>query len=262
MSDIVKYPRTIHIRGSRKSGDDFELEDVPFEILADQFVVYEFKIDGSNCAVSFEGDAENMILQSRGHQLRGGQREKEFVKFKMWAERFRADLFDILGERYIMYGENVFAKHTVYYDKLPHYFLEFDIFDKEKEVFLSTAARKRLTEGLSLVSVPIAYEGKPTTLEHLKSFIGFSVYKSSQWKQNLLEDARKIGLNEELVLQQTDDSNWEEGIYIKVETEEETVGRYKFVRDSFTNAILNQGSHWHDRPIIPNRLADGVDIMT
>lgn len=251
---IRKYDRTPHIRGSRKSGDDFELTDLPFEELCGKYVVYEYKIDGSNAAVSFENN--RLILQSRGHELRGGPREKEFDQFKVWANSLRNDLFDVLGNRYIMYGENIFAKHTVFYDKLPHYFLEFDIYDKENNIFLSTLSRKKLLEGLDYVSAPIAYEGMATTIDHLKSFIGFSVYKTSKWKDNLIIAAEKAKIDVDLAMKQTDMSDLEEGIYIKVETEKETIGRYKFVRQSFVNEILNQGSHWHDRPIIQNKLEE------
>ncbi len=257
---IIKYPRTVHIAGSRKSGDDFELTDEPFETaLQGKYVIYEYKIDGSNCGISFEDD--RMILQSRGHELRGGPREKEFQQLRMWAGRFKHDLFDVLGNRYIFYAENLFAKHTVFYDNLPHYIFEFDIFDKEKQYFLSTKARRRVLEGLDYEAVPIAYAGLATTLEHLKSFIQPSFYKTHNWKENLRKQADSIGVDYNLVEAQTDMSEEDEGIYIKVENEEETIGRYKFVRASFTNSILNQGSHWHDRPILPNLLADGISIL-
>lgn len=251
---ILKYPRTSHLKGSRKSGDDFELTDVPFEDIAGKFVIYETKVDGGQAAVSFEDN--RMILQSRGHELRGGPREKEFVQFKIWANSLKNDLFDVLGNRYIMYGECSYAKHTVYYDNLPHYFLEFDVFDKEKNLFLSTMSRQKLLEGLDYVAVPIAYQGMATTLEHLKSFIGPSMYKTKEWKNNLIKTAENLGVDVELTLKQTDPSDLDEGIYIKVETETETIGRYKFVRESFVNEILNSGSHWHDRKIIPNKLGE------
>lgn len=32
-------------------------------------------------------------------------------------------LFKVLGNRHILYGEWLYAKHSVYYDNLPHYFL-------------------------------------------------------------------------------------------------------------------------------------------
>jgi len=41
---MIKYPRTKHIKGSRKSGDDFELEDELFsDVLAGNYVVYTKK---------------------------------------------------------------------------------------------------------------------------------------------------------------------------------------------------------------------------
>jgi hypothetical protein len=255
VTNIIKYVRTPHIRGSRKSGDDFELEDFSFEdVLRGKHVVYEIKLDGSNTGISFDDD-ESLLLQSRGHYLRGGRREKEFDMLKVWANRFRADLYDCLGKRYVMYSESLCAKHTIFYDNLPHYIFEFDVYDKEKGLFLSTKARRRLLEGLEYESVPVAYEGEATTLEHLKSFIGRSRFKTNNWKKNLSFWAYELGQNEELIKSQTDMSDTDEGIYIKVETEEETIGRFKFVRNSFTNTVLNSGNHWHDRPIFPNQLA-------
>ena len=38
------------------------------------------------------------------------------------------------------------------------------------------------------------------------------------------------------------------------------IGRYKYVRPSFLTAVLESGSHWLERPILPNGLADGVDL--
>jgi hypothetical protein len=48
-----------------------------------------------------------------------------------------------------------------------------------------------------------------------------------------------------------------EGIYIKVEENGLTVDRYKYVRQGFIQAVMESGSHWQSRPIIPNLLKDG-----
>ncbi len=47
-----------------------------------------------------------------------------------------------------------------------------------------------------------------------------------------------------------------EGLYVKVERDDRTLARYKWVRASFLTTILDSGTHWQDRPIVPNRLAD------
>jgi ATP-dependent RNA circularization protein (DNA/RNA ligase family) len=251
--DYMRYPRTHHIRGSRKSGDDFELEDYPFEELIGKYIVLEEKVDGSNVQLSFS-DSGELLLGSRGHVLRGGIRERQFTHFKMWANSIKQDLYDILGTRYIMYGEDLEAKHTIYYDKLPHYFLEFDIFDKEKQIFLSTKARQELLSGLEYYSVPTLYSGEAISLEHLKSLITKSLYKSDNWKDNLVQQAIKMKIDPDEVLKYTDGSDLSEGIYIKVENEEETIGRYKFVREDFVSKLINDNSHWMKRDLFPNKL--------
>ena len=72
---IIKYPRTPHIEGSRLQPGDEDLSQIPFENIAGKYLVIEEKIDGANSAVSFD-DQGNLLLQSRGHYLHGGYREK------------------------------------------------------------------------------------------------------------------------------------------------------------------------------------------
>jgi hypothetical protein len=46
-----------------------------------------------------------------------------------------------------------------------------------------------------------------------------------------------------------------EGLYIKVEEDGQVLQRYKYVRASFLTTVIDSGSHWLSRPIVPNRLA-------
>ena len=138
--DLIKYPRTHHLEGSRLQQGDEDLSQIPFSTIRGKYLVIEEKVDGANCAISFNENKE-LLLQSRGHYLTGGYRERHFNFLKQWASIHQDELYQVLTTRYIMYGEWLFAKHTVYYDKLPHYFLEFDIYDKEKQIFLSTSSR-------------------------------------------------------------------------------------------------------------------------
>ena len=45
-----------------------------------------------------------------------------------------------------------------------------------------------------------------------------------------------------------------EGLYIKVESEDEVLERLKYVRYSFFQSIIDSETHWLDRPIIPNQI--------
>ena len=74
---IIKYPRTQHLQGSRLQEGDEDLSQVPFEDIFGKNIVIEEKIDGANSAVSFDGEG-NLLLQSRGHYLDGGFRERHY----------------------------------------------------------------------------------------------------------------------------------------------------------------------------------------
>ncbi|NMM64450.1 AAA family ATPase [Clostridium sp. P21] len=117
MERIYKYPRTPHIEGSRFQQGDEDLESIKFEKIKNRFCVLEEKVDGDNCGISFDKQGR-MYLQSRGHFLNGGYGETQFNMFKTWANTFIYKLREILGYRYVMYGEWLYAKHTVYYDEL------------------------------------------------------------------------------------------------------------------------------------------------
>lgn len=260
MKQIYKYPRTHHIQGSRLQLGDEDLDNIPFAQIKQRYVVVEEKIDGANAAISFSADGQ-IQLQSRGHYLTGGAPEKHFNLFKQWANTHIVSFREVLGSRYILYGEWLYAKHTVFYDALPHYFFEFDVLDLEKQIFLSTAKRKQLLTGLPLVSVPVLFAGELQNYKQLISFLGKSHYQTSKHLQNFEKICLQKGLDIKHSLQQTDRSSVMEGLYIKVESTDAAVERYKYVRSSFLTTIKQSDGHWLNRPIIPNQLRDGVDLF-
>lgn len=223
-------------------------------------VVVEEKLDGSNTGLSFDGKG-GLRLQSRGHVLAGGPRERQYALLKAWSEVHRGWLRETLGTRYVLYGEWLYALHSVFYDALPHYFFEFDILDLERGLFLSTPARRRMLEGGPVRSVPVLYEGPFPGIGALPGFIGPSLYRTPRWREARREAAMQAGMDPDVLAAQTDDSDDAEGLYIKIEEGDETTGRAKWVRRSFTARILESGTHWHDRPLIPNRLLPGTDLF-
>lgn len=253
---LHKYPRTPHLQGSRVQPGDEDLACWPLSDLAGRHVVVEEKVDGANAAISF--DARGCLrLQSRGHFLRGGPRERQFAALKAWAAGMTRTLWPVLGSRYVLYGEWLFAKHTVFYDALPHHFLEFDVLDTTTGVLLDTPGRRRLLAGVPAQSVPVLWSGRledPATLPRL---VGPSRYKTPGWRATLAEAARRHGLDPKVVAAQTDGSDDMEGLYVKVEERGEVLARYKWIRPTFLTSVLDSGGHWADRPTLPNQLLGG-----
>ena len=259
MTTIDKYPRTQHIEGSRLQEGDHDLSQVTFKELENQHFVVEEKMDGANAGISFSDNAD-LLLQSRGHFLIGGPRERHWTLFKRWAAAHTEELFDILGSRYVMYGEWMYAKHTVYYDLLPHYFLEFDVYDKDTNNFLSTRQRRMMLTNSCVTSVLVLHEGVISDLNSLKSLVRPSYFKSGMWKMNLTAEALKRKQDPTIISAQTDKHDDMEGLYIKIENQDCVTKRLKWVRHTFLNSIIELETHWLDRTIIPNRLAPGVVI--
>jgi hypothetical protein len=259
-AEICKYPRTNHIEGSRFQPGDEDLDCVPFDEIAGRNLVVEEKLDGANSGISFDSDGR-LLLQSRGHYLLGGASEKHFNLFKQWANSHALPLWEILGSRYILYGEWLYAKHTIFYDHLPHYFLEFDLLDREGGKFLGTTERRSLLSGLPIASVPVVYSGVLKKHKQLAGLLGASSYIKPGHLERLRGSCTERGLDPERALRETDRSTDMEGLYIKVEEDGEVKERYKFVRAGFLTAVENAEGHWLARPIIPNLLQPGVELF-
>lgn len=262
MDRIYKYPRTHHIEGSGLQPGDEDLNVLAFDkALAGRYLVVEEKMDGANSAVSFTPEGV-LRLQSRGHYLTGGPRERHFHLFKAWAGRYAQELWDVLGSRYIMYGEWLYAKHTVFYTDLLHYFLEFDILDTDNGTFLSTERRKDLLrQAPFVVSVRVLHNGPVATLPDLQAFIGPSHFIRNDSPTQLRVLCERQGIDPDLTARETDLSGLMEGLYVKVEEDGVVTERYKFVRGDFLQSVLDSGNHWLDRPIVPNQLSAGVELF-
>ena len=257
---IIKYPRTQHLQGSRQQPGDEDLDAVPFSKIAGCNLVVEEKLDGANAAVSFADDGA-LLLQSRGHYLTGGPRQKHFALFKTCASAPQSALRLTLGQLFVLYGGWLYAKHTIFYDALPHYFMEFDVLDRDSGAFLSTPARRALLQHLPLAPVPVVKSGVFRNMNAVTSLVGSALYKSRGWREKLNAHALTLGLDPAQVSRETDPEPLAEGLYIKHEDADRVVARYKFVRASFLTQVVESGSHWLNRQIVPNLLAPGVDIF-
>lgn len=237
--DFTKYPRTPHLFGSKGTDDDKHLGDEESSrFLADESLIVEEKIDGTNVGIHFsEGE---LILQCRGHLITEGM-HPQYDLFKQWAAVKRHVLEERLTQRFIMFGEWVYARHSVFYRELTHYFFEFDIYDKEAEAFLDLEQRLALLERAGIETVPVVHSGA-LQRKDLESLIGPSQF-DSQFENPLTH--------------KTD--NLMEGLYLRTEADGVVTGRAKFVRPEFVEKI-KQSIHWQHQTMVPNELADGVDI--
>ena len=189
------------------------------EFLCHELAVEE-KIDGANLGISFDSNG-NIRAQNRGAYLElpgSGQ----WKKLSEWLTPKTETFFEHLFDRYILFGEWCYARHTVFYDRLPDWFLGFDIYDREKSRFLSCSRRDEFFRTIRIYPVPNIRCGH-FTLSELSELL----------LQSMLGDYPA------------------EGIYLRSDRGGWLVQRAKLVYPAFIQSIEQ---HWSRKGIEPNRL--------
>lgn len=260
--EFIGYPSTPHLQGSRLQKGDDDSKQTPYSRLAGRWIVIEEKLDASQAGLGFSAAGE-LLLQSRGHYLTGGAKERDFAVFKQWAACHEARLLERLEDRYVAFGEQMRKVHSIFYDALPHIFCEFDVWDRSRSCFLDTPSREKLFEGLPVLGVPVLYEGPaPKDLRELVSYLKPSLARTPAWRENLEKEIQRRGFDVHKTIQNLHQNDLAEGLYIKVEEDGQTVERYKWVDRYFVQALVDNGRHHSEQPFLTNWLADGVDIYS
>jgi len=239
-SELPSYPRTLHLPGS---GTGHSKHSVDVRALWGASLVVEEKLDGAHVAVFFDDDA-NVQLVSRQTVLERTS--------STWASLFQLvdahldALYDVLGHRFVLYGEWMQHTHSIFYDQLPQLFIEDDVFDRDTQTYASTAKRRRVLASLPTsfsTHAPVLHVGVFTTVADLVRLVQRPTFQSNDWRDTL--SAAQLAF--------VDDSDLMEGLYVKHEVGDDVLQRCKWVRPSFV-AHVQGGVHWKARPSLRNRL--------
>lgn len=172
--DLYKFPRTKHLFDAGGSGVSREdlLMDKGEESLfysgavdsggggktgkgrtaVGRRVVVEEKVDGANLGISIGSDLR-LQAQNRSHFVTSST-HKQFSPLDTWLETHSSALFEVMQpERHVLFGEWLYAKHSIHYTRLPDYFLAFDLYDRRAGVFCSSVERDRLLKDTGISTV-------------------------------------------------------------------------------------------------------------
>ena len=176
MKAHYKFPRTPHIYGSIhiEKGDSVLNKESSEILLRSQKLLLQEKVDGSNIGISFDNNG-NPIFQNRG-QVINPKEDIEFHKLRDWYDLNDGNLFDLLGENEILFGEWLYYTHTIPYDRLPSFFMAFDILNREKEKFIRhTSLRERL-KGSGIEILPVIRQGLILQLNDQDKDFNYNLY--------------------------------------------------------------------------------------
>lgn len=222
MNEYFKFPSTQHIFLPKEEiiRKDKVMPEKDIAEMLKQEITVEEKIDGANLGISFDNDGK-LRLQNRGNWLLPPFKG-QWEKLRQWIDQRQDTLFDIILNKYILFGEWCYATHSVFYNKLPDYFIGFDLYDKEVEKFLSVERRNELLNCMGITIIHQCARGR-YTLQELMSFFCKSYYGNDMC----------------------------EGIYLRWDEDKWLKKRAKLVRYDFRQSI---GEHWQKKSLQTNCL--------
>jgi hypothetical protein len=217
MSTRIKYPRTLYLPWSEGKGDKKLKADGMFKGME---VVVTEKLDGENTS----------ITSTYWHA-------RSTTPTRHWSRSYIGQLQALLCYKidpYRICGENMYAQHTIVYDKLPAYFIVHSLW--RDHYCLPWSQTVRFAIHLDLVHVPVLYKGIYDPKEIQKT-VDMSMRKSAySTHENSLEG---------YVIRVSNGFNLEDF--------SRCVGKY--VYSDFRNKIDEEETHWLYKSHTPNILA-------
>lgn len=203
----MKYPRTPHLEWSLGASDDDTWFNGDFS--GKQIVVTE-KLDGESSGLT------NIVCHARSL-------DSKDHPSRHWLKRLHSEIKHEIPSNFKIFGENVFAKHSIFYNKLTTYFYVYSIWvDK---MCLSWEETKEWASLFGLKTVPVLYEGIWNETLVKSCWTGRSVFGDQQ-----------------------------EGYVVRVQDgfcyEQFNLHLAKMVRKNH----IQTDEHWLDKPVFPNCL--------
>lgn len=212
----MKYPRTSHLYFSPGASNDDKIAKDASLLIVKPIVITE-KMDGGNACLHSDG------VFARTHASIPTHPSFDHLK------SLQSTIKHNIPKNYQFFGENCFAKHAIFYNKLPSYFLLFGIRDLNKMGWLSWEEVETWATKLNLHTVPILFKGECLTEKDLKLKV-----------ENLMKEPSKCG-------------GEREGVVVRIQA--------SFEDDIFTNVVqksvrkghVAQGSeHWLNQKLVKN----------
>ena len=205
----VKYPKTLHLSFSKGiTTDDKVLEDN--SCFEEKRVIVTEKYDREGLSL-YKDYLHARSLDGANHPSRN------------WLKNFHSQMCHNIPEGWRVCGENLYAKHSIFYDNLRSYFYAFSIWD-EDNTCLSWYDTLAWAKCLGLETVLVLYDGI--------------------WDENKIKELCNDDTREGFVVRLADDffyDNFNKSVA-------------KFVNPKFRDKLKENTRHWAYSEMILNKL--------
>lgn len=218
MQQYFKFPRTYHLPFSPGTSSDDRLLPNVDHFVGKEIVVTE-KLDGENTTM-YSDHIHARSLDSKHHPSRN------------WVKQLHGQIKHEIPINWRICGENVYAKHSIFYRNLSSYFYVFGIYD-ENNLCLSWDDTVQYATMLGLPTVPVLYRGLWDEDKVKACWTGISVLS----KENIPDEQEGYVVR---VAQAFSYNDQDEGLFSKFTA--------KYVRQGHVQTT----SHWMTQEVVPN----------
>jgi hypothetical protein len=217
MNPTPKYPRTYHFAWSEGAINDDKIGSSVSRLLNVPIVLSE-KLDGGNCSLEANG------VFARTHANIPTHPSFDVIKALHGTVKW------LIPADIQLFGEAMYAKHSIYYDRLPGYFLLFGVHSIVNKEWCGWDDVKMWAEEIGVPTVPVLFEGIVSSEEELKS------------------------LTDKLMTQPAVYGDEREGVVVRVQN--------AFTDDEFSECVMKRvrkghvqtDEHWMHQELVPNKL--------
>lgn len=214
----IKYNRTLHLPWSKGVSHDDKISKDISNLIGKPIVITE-KMDGSNTSLEIDNCFARTHAGTPTHPSFDGLKVLHAtVKYK-------------IPKSIQLFGEWLFALHSIKYEKLSNYFLLFNVRDLTTMKWASWEEVELWAEEINVPTVPVLFKGSVSSEKKLKSIIELMMMEAS-----LFGDIR-------------------EGVVVRVQdafdNEKFSYNVMKFVR---ANHVNPNSDHWLHQKIVKNKL--------
>lgn len=157
--DVPKMPSMKHLPWSQEHARQQKWlnESEAEEMFTGEEVMITEKMDGANACIT------NEKVYARSHSGEPHREEWDYLK-----KKHREELMHKIPDEYAIFGEYLYAKHSIKYEELPNYFLVFGVYHKTSQEWLAWYDVEAIAEEIGLQTVPVIARFHVTDEEELK----------------------------------------------------------------------------------------------
>lgn len=230
LEKFYKFPRTEHLFNmGGATRDDLVLSPAEFKTFfasaPGKSITMEEKIDGANVGFSINENGK-ILCQNRSHYV-DSKYHFQFQSLGSFIFQKKESLERILQNGRILYGEWLFAKHSIHYTALPDIFIAFDIFEPKEQRFLDRTTFREIMSTTNIAYVHPLVENA-------------EAYSTREALEKLLTSTKSKFSETQI-----------EGIYFRWDQNGRLKTRSKLVRSDF----ISGDEHWSKGKITCNSVA-------